>query len=102
MSTQEEVRQQRVRYMSHQIDHAAYYCWLADAVGLTDALIPASEPEIASALLTDPHLNNIALRRWDAMHAVVAPQAGRHGLSWSLSDTVCCLKELARRRHERQ
>ena len=46
---------------------------------------------------TDPHFNDIPLQIWDGNHELVRGKANRAGiLGWSLSDSVCCLKTLAR------
>lgn len=77
--------------------HQAFYLWLSDWLGLPASLIPATVEEVKAS--TDPHLNDIPLHRWDRMHDCVRRYAGKLGF-WSLSDTVCCLKAMARRRNE--
>jgi hypothetical protein len=100
-----DVAEMRRRYMESEPDekggraeaHRAYYLWLSDFLGLRDELIPATPAEVAAS--TDPHLNDIALVRWDNMHHAV-DRIARYivGVPWSLSDTVCCLKAMAKRR----
>jgi hypothetical protein len=94
-----EQQRRRAKYLAaaDQLGaHDAYYRWLSDFVGLTDDLIPFTAAEVAAS--TDPHLNDLPLRRWDARHSVVLSYIRRKKLPWSLCDTVCCLKAMARRR----
>ena len=87
----------RNRYMDHKITHYHYYLWLSDKLGLYDGLIPFTSDQVKAS--TDPHLNDLPLRAWDNMDAIVRARAGLVGKrSWSLCDTVCCLKAMARRR----
>ena len=72
-------------------------------------LIPVQDPaKLRTLLAADPHLNNVPLFQWDARHESVlylvrakggtkalAPIIGPGG--WSLCDSVCTLKETARR-----
>lgn len=51
----------------------------------------------------NPHLNHIALKRWDSQHAFVVPAAvrvkagwGKSKTAWALADTVCTLKHVAK------
>jgi hypothetical protein len=92
----EEQQAQRDRYMNKEISHEEYYCWLSDFIGLPESLIPASNETVKKS--TDPHLNDIPLHCWDHMDPVVRQYATAKKLPWSLSDTVCCLKAMARRR----
>lgn len=96
----EEMEKQRQRYMDKELTHHEYYLWLSDFIHLPESLIPASAEEVARCIQTDEHLNNIQLARWDRMHNTVRTYAA--GLYWSLCDTVCCLKALARRRYNRK
>jgi len=93
----EKMAAERSRYMDGEISHDEYYLWLSDWIGLPDSLIPATIDEIRAS--NDEHFNDIRLQRWDAMDKSVRAYAG--GLYWSLSDTVCCLKAMARRRRDR-
>lgn len=89
---------QRQRYMSNELSHDDYYLWLADWVGLGNSLIPFPADKIALALAKgDKHLNTLPLMGWDRMDGTVRVYVRRKGLAWSLSDTVCCLKAMARR-----
>jgi hypothetical protein len=96
----EEMQQQRDKYMNNELTHDQYYVWLSNFIRLPEIFIPASAEEVAECIQTDEHLNNIQLSRWDRMHGTVRTYAA--GLHWSLCDTVCCLKALARRRYERK
>lgn len=91
--TQADLDTERARYMDREITHAEYYEWLADAIGVTTANLPVSLDRIRAS--TDEYLNDIPLHRWDAMDFTVRHYA--RGLAWSLSDTVCMLKAVARR-----
>lgn len=106
-------------YMNGTVDHQTFYCAVADAIGRKAieriVLSIASREEIARALETDPHLNNIPLPKWDhrdsAVRDLVAHNvkpimavswSARSTLKpgtycWSLSETVCVLKAAARR-----
>lgn len=92
------VERERKRYLDHEIDHQAYYLWLADFIGVPDSVIPVTPEEVQAS--TDPHLNDIPLGWWDRKDPVVRHYAYAKGLPWSLSDTVCVLKSLARRRQQ--
>lgn len=91
---------ERQRYMDGQITHDEYYIWLSDWIGLRDNLIPATSTEVRAS--KDPHLNDVQLSRWDQMDYAVRQHANTKGIPWSLSDTVCCLKAMAKRRRERE
>lgn len=94
----EYVNTQRQKYMNHEITHDQYYLWLAGFIGVTAILIPATDEELAAS--TDPHFNDIPLRKWDAAHSYVQRFAFDKNLAWSQSDTVCTLKALAKQRKE--
>jgi hypothetical protein len=97
-SLNERVREMRGRYLEKEISHDEYYLWLADQIGVTFALVPFPKETIKAELKKDRCLNGTPLRAWDAKHPVVAYYAA--GLVWSLSDTVCVLKAVARREAE--
>lgn len=74
-------------------------------------LLPVRDPqELRRLLAQDEHLNNVPLSRWDAQDPRVRrllrdalrngrigeAEDGRRRMVWSLSDTVCTLKECAR------
>jgi hypothetical protein len=106
MTAQEQVTARRKEYMDADREtqptaHADYYEWLSDFIGLTDNLIPFTAAQVDAS--TDEHLNDLPLRQWDAMDGFVRQAVRRvpGGLSWALSDTVCCLKAMAKRRQRR-
>lgn len=92
----EEVQAQRKRYMNGEITHQEYYLWLADLIGATVRDIPVSLNRLAAS--TDTYFNDIPLSTWDRQHYHMKAKAMRAGLLvWSLSDTTCVLKALARK-----
>lgn len=95
--TNREVQQyMRKLYMEHKISHDDYYLWLADTIRADYSMIPVSD----SALLdsTDEYMNDIELHIWDSHDPLVRSLAYSRKLPWSLSDTVCVLKALARKK----
>jgi hypothetical protein len=101
----------RKRYLDREITHHEYYGAIVELLGeeelqrlLPGARTPAEWRELIAA---DEHLNNVPLRRWDALDYYVrsmAARADRDALraitgsnGWSLSDSVCTLKTAARR-----
>lgn len=106
----------RARYMDHEDEFSFrdYYGALVEHLG-EDALrrlLPLrrdggqrTPAEWRALIAADFHLNNVPLGRWDAMHGLVRSRVrmtdehvaitGSRG--WSLSDSVCVLKETARR-----
>jgi len=112
----------RARYMSGEITFHDYYGALVELLG-EDALraaLPLSRQGIPPAragtartpsewrelLEDDEHLNNVPLRQWDRLDYFVRGRAARSmnavaaitgSRAWSLSDSVCVLKETARR-----
>ena len=90
------VKAKKQAYRANEISHDEYFLWLSDFIGLNDNLIPFSNDYIKAS--KDKHLNDCPLVRWDNMDGVVRTYASSKGLGWSLSDTVCCLKAMARRR----
>ena len=96
--TKQETRkyqeEQRARYMNGELTHKEYYTWLAGFIGASQNLVPFTAKAIAES--TDDHLNDLPLHIWDAVDGRVRPLAYNKGLIWSLSDTVCVLKTLAR------
>lgn len=95
MNKQETINSKRGEYLDGKISHHEYYCWLSDFVGLPKGIIPFSNDEVLNSKDKE-HLNDLPLYRWDNMDGIVRTYVG--GLFWSLSDTVCCLKAMARRR----
>ncbi len=95
MANKEKLQAQRQHYLDGKIDHQTYYLWLADWIGVALHHLPVPIETIKRS--KDPHLNDIRLGKWDARDVYVRPLAYAKGLPWSLSDTVCCLKAVARR-----
>ena len=91
-----EYNEKRRQYMEREITHEDFYCWLADAIHVSEPMLPCTLDEVRASI--DPHLNDIALARWDRMDTIVRRMAVSHGMkSWSLCDTVCVLKSFAKR-----
>lgn len=104
----EEMRARRAHYMDNygqgdnwQVEgarlHHEYYTWLADFVGATVADLPVSLDRLRES--TDRHFNDIPLKLWDERHGAMRYLAKRAGVEagWSLMETTCALKALARR-----
>lgn len=87
---------QRARYMKNELGHDEFYCWLADQIGVTiEDLTITTDRILRSA---DPHFNDIPLSRWDDNHYRIMSAARNRGRSsWSMSDSVCIAKAIARR-----
>ena len=85
----------RKRYMNHELSHQEFYTWLANKIGITIADLTVTADRILKS--KDPHFNDIPLAQWDGMQPFVRAAAYRAGMkSWSLSDTVCTTKAVAR------
>lgn len=94
MTLQEEYTIKRRQYLDREISHQDFYRWLGNAIGVKT--LPGRILELLPGS-TDEHLNDIPLKLWDVQDSYVRAMAGRAGLRvWSLSDTVCVLKCLAR------
>ena len=94
-----EVRHMHDKYMRKKISHQDYFIWLSDRIGIPESLIPVTLSRLLRS--TDPYLNDIHLKIWDNQHHTVVLYVKKSGLRfWSLSDSVCCLKAMARRRVE--
>lgn len=87
---------QRAAYLAGTLTQQDYYCWLADFVGISNGMIPASNQRIKACV--DPDLNGIPLFRWQALDSYARRMAEAKGLAWTPSDTVACLKAIAKRR----
>ena len=98
MDYKEESTKKRKLYLENKISHTEYNLWMAEILGIENLrkLLPAPIQEIQLALLKDEHLNSIPLPLWDNMDSIVRKLAYAKGLPWSLSDTVCVLKEVAK------
>jgi hypothetical protein len=92
--------ERRAEYMRADIAeqrtaHEAFYSWLGGRIHVSDRDVPASTAELLAS--RDAHFNDIALSRWDRCDAGIRARAASYGMrSWSLSDTVCVLKQRAR------
>jgi hypothetical protein len=82
------------------LSHEEVFTTVVNAIGLDvcKKYIPATKQEIETALENgDYHLNTIPLVKWDARHSLLASEFRRIGINtFSLSDTVCTLKQAAR------
>jgi hypothetical protein len=86
----------RLCYMNNEILHEEYYSWLANFIGADRKSLPVSDERLLQS--TDEHLNDIPLKRWDSMDYSIRKLAYAKKLPWSLADTVCTLKAIARQR----
>ena len=95
-----ESTQHRKRYMDGELTHSQYYGEIADVLGRKklESIVPCvSVSLLRDSLAADEHLNNIPLQLWDRLDPMVRSMSARAGFpSWSLSDTVCVMKEVAR------
>lgn len=73
---------------------------IAQKIGVSQlaAIVPFSRAEIMTALAAgDFHLNTLPLAKWDRAHPLVSfAKTGAVVGPWSLSDTVCTLKHVAK------
>lgn len=82
-----------------KMSHEELYTKVVNGIGLEvcEIHMPASIEVLRDALEKDPHLNNIKLEKWDRMHPAFGSAFRRIRVnSFSLSDTVCTLKQAAR------
>ena len=91
---QKVVDKKREAYLNNEISHSDYYLWLSDFLEIPGYLIPFRREELL--LSTDPHMNDLSLSRWDGQHIFVSRYVYKKIRSWSLSETVCVLKAMAR------
>ena len=94
-ANQKTVTAKREEYMAHRLSHAEYYQWLGTLIGVTQSDLPVDLERIRKS--ADPALNDIPLDLWDSRHIAIQQKAFYKGINWSMSDTVCTLKELAKR-----
>lgn len=86
----------RALYMDRKLTHEQFYEWLGETIRLSPRDLPCTLDEVRNS--QDPHLNDIPLDRWDRMDPLVRSKAGSAGMqAWSLSDSVCCLKVMAKK-----
>jgi hypothetical protein len=107
--TAQDMAERRAIYMSSKDEnaHQEYYQWLAESIGIGPSMLP---PDHARS--KDPHFNDVLLSEWDQRHTSVVHHAQRafarvgtsaqHTFAWSLSDSVCCLKAIARRERNKR
>lgn len=106
----------RTDYMDGRVTHDEYYNALADLIG-RDALARLvlsvfTREQLARGMGEDQHMNGLPLRKWDALDPSVRALVARNGraimamtwpghtingICWSLSETVCVTKAVARR-----
>lgn len=112
----------RTDYMNGTIDHHTFYMLVADAIGrdkISQLVLSCVAPAdvLASRHTQDEHFNNIPLARWDGLHGAIrmmvqhrakevmpltwpgsygGPQLPPGSICWSLSETVCVAKAVAR------
>lgn len=82
-----------------KMSHEELYAKVVNGIGLEVCAhyMPASIMVLRDALEKDPHLNNIKLEKWDRMHPAFGSAFRRIRVNaFSLSDTVCTLKQAAR------
>lgn len=88
--------EKRKEYLDHKLGHDDFYLWLADSIGVTEKMLPVPVARVRQS--NDQHLNDIPLNLWDRRDPLVRHNAFQAGMkSWSLSDSVCVLKAVARR-----
>lgn len=88
---------------ARRYEHWRKYEQIAQAIGIGYLILrvpcksdESAKEEILAAYARDPALNTISLRRWDIQDNFVRALARKVFLSWSLSDTVCTLKHVAK------
>jgi hypothetical protein len=95
MTLQEQHNVKRKQYLSNELTHAEFYLWLGSAIGATADDLPVSVDRLRSS--KDEHFNDIPLHKWDMRDLRIRDKAFQSGMRlWSLSDTVCVLKAIAR------
>lgn len=91
---QKLVDKKRQAYLNNEISHENYYLWLSDFLEIPGHLVPFLRNELLRS--TDPHMNDLSLNKWDSQHIFVSRYAYNKIRVWSLSETVCVLKAMAR------
>ena len=84
MTNQELYNEKRRDYIEGTLTHAEFYRWVAEFIGVSVQNLPAS---------WTANWSNLAF--WDRQHPFVCHKAFAKGLAWSLSDTVCTMKQVA-------
>jgi len=91
---QKIVDKKRQLYLNGELTHKNYYLWLSEFLEIPGSMIPFRRDELL--LSTDSHMNDLSLSKWDAQHNGISRIAYSKIRVWSLSETVCCLKAMAR------
>ncbi len=90
---QKIVDKKRQLYLNGELTHKNYYLWLSEFLEIPGSMIPFRRDELL--LITDPHMNDLSLSKWDAQHNGISRIVYSKIRVWSLSETVCCLKAMA-------
>lgn len=113
----------RAEYLNHCCTHHAYYMGIAKRIGIGEleslVRVIASPVQLVQHI-NDPMLNRIPLAKWDALHPAVQSlvrmrnratsimalswngQVAPGTICWSMSESVCVLKAVARDMIERE
>ena len=94
-NNQKIVDKKRQAYLRGELTHKNYYLWLSEFLEIPGSMIPFRRDELLAS--SDPlNMNDLSLSKWDAQHIFVSRIAYSKIRVWSLSETVCCLKAMAR------
>lgn len=91
---QKIVDKKKLSYLNGEITYKNYYLWLSEFLEIPGSMIPFRRDELL--LSKDPHMDDLSLSKWDAQHNGVSRIAYSKIRVWSLSETVCVLKTMAR------
>lgn len=94
LESQKLFDEKRNKYMNGEMTYTQFYTWLASFIGVTKNHLPVSQERINNSV--DESLNDIPLQLWDNKDPIIRRMAYNKGLAWSLSDTVCVLKTVAK------
>lgn len=102
----------RKQYMNHECTHDQYYSSVLNSLGKgrVDYVLLMLIPRQQLLASTDEHFNDIPLSKWDAGHEAITrlvrwdmmeqtwngEPPPRGTVYWSLSDSVCVLKQAAK------
>lgn len=79
-----------------KISHDDFYSWLANEIGIAERHLPFTVERLVKS--EDRAFNDTPLKQWDNCDYEVRGRAARAGMkAWSLNDTVCVLKCVARK-----
>lgn len=82
-----------------ELSHQEKYKKIVDALGFDNVkkCLPYDLDTLKKAVKKDKHLNNLSLKTWDRTTPALSNLYRSKGVtSWSLSQSVCVLKECAR------